>query len=188
VQLPEILSTKVVARSRLFQIEEVELRFANGARRTYERMPGFGRPAVMVAAVNDADEVLLIREYAAGFHENQLTLPKGAAEPGESLAEAANRELKEEVGFGARRIQWLKSLNLSPGHMGFTINVMLARDLYPERLPADEPEPPEVVPWPLARVDELVEREDFAEARALAALLLLRIDHERGGRIARRSA
>jgi ADP-ribose diphosphatase len=182
LRLPDILSTRLVARSRLFQIEEVELRFANGVRRTYERMPGFGRPAVMVVAVNAADEVLLIREYAAGFHENQLTLPKGAAERGETLVEAADRELKEEVGFGARRIQWLKTLNLSPGHMGFTINVMLARDLYPERLPADEPEPPEVVPWPIARLDELVLREDFAEARAIAALSLLKIEMERRSR------
>jgi ADP-ribose diphosphatase len=182
LRLPDILSTRLVARSRLFQIEEVELRFANGVRRTYERMPGFGRPAVMVVAVNAADEVLLIREYAAGFHENQLTLPKGAAERGETLVEAADRELKEEVGFGARRIQWLKTLNLSPGHMGFTINVMLARDLYPERLPADEPEPPEVVPWPIARLDELLCREDFAEARAIAALALLKIEMERRSR------
>lgn len=179
MRLPEILSARVVARSRLFQIEEIDLRFANGARRTYERMPGFGRPAVMVAAVNADDEVLLIREYAAGFHENQLTLPKGAAETGESLEQAADRELKEEVGFGARRIEWLKSLNLSPGHMGFTINVMLARDLYPERLPADEPEPPEVVPWPIDRIDELVQRADFAEARALAALLLVQLRLQR---------
>lgn len=179
MRLPEILSARVVARSRLFQIEEIDLRFANGARRTYERMPGFGRPAVMVAAVNADDEVLLIREYAAGFHENQLTLPKGAAETGESLEQAADRELKEEVGFGARRIEWLKSLNLSPGHMGFTINVMLARDLYPERLPADEPEPPEVVPWPIDRIDDLVQRTDFAEARALAALLLVQLRLQR---------
>jgi ADP-ribose diphosphatase len=181
LRLPEILSTKTIAKSRLFAIEELQLRFANGARRVYERLPGFGAPAVMVAAVNDANEILLIREYAAGFHENQLTLPKGAAEAGESLEQAADRELKEEVGFGARRIDWLKSLNLSPGHMGFTINVMLARDLYPEKLPADEPEPPEVVPWPLARLDDLVGRADFAEARAIAALYLLRLRLERDG-------
>jgi ADP-ribose diphosphatase len=179
LRLPEILSTRTIAKSRLFAIEELELRFANGARRVYERLPGFGAPAVMVVALSDASEVMLIREYAAGFHENQLTLPKGAAEAGESLEQAADRELKEEVGFGARRIEWLKQLNLSPGHMGFTIHVMLARGLYPQRLPADEPEPPEVVPWPLARLDELVSRSDFAEARAIAALFLLRQHLER---------
>ena len=57
-----------------------------------------------VIALNDREEVMRIREYAAGYHEDQLTLPKGAAEPGETLIEAANRELKEEIGFGARPV------------------------------------------------------------------------------------
>jgi ADP-ribose diphosphatase len=175
VALPDILRTTTIARSRLFEIEELELRFANGAERTYERLPAVGQPAVMIAALDDQQRVLLIREYAAGFHEYQLTLPKGAAEAGESLAAAADRELQEECGFGARSIVKLKSLNLSPGHMGFTINVMLARDLYPKRLPADEPEPIEVVPWPLHRLDELMLRDDFAEARAVAALHLVQL-------------
>lgn len=173
--LPEILRRTTIARSRLFEIEEIALRFENGAERVYERLPPVGTPAVMIAALDADGNVLLIREYAAGFHEYQLTLPKGAAEAGETLAQASLRELKEEVGVGARRIEKLKTLNLSPGHMGFTINVMLARDLYAERLEADEPEPIEVVPWPLSEVDALVERDDFAEARALAALHLVQL-------------
>ena len=169
---PEILSVKTVGRSRLFRIEELKLRFANGVERIYERLPATGHRAVMAVAVNANEELLLIREYAAGFHEYQLTLPKGSAEPGESLIEATNRELMEETGFGARRIERLRELSVAPGHMGFTINVMLARDLYPERLPADEPEDIEVVPWPLDAIPELLERADFTEARAMAAIFL----------------
>lgn len=172
--LPEIKAVRAIARSRFFRIEELDLEFANGVQRTYERLPGSGTPAVMVVAVNERGELLLIREYAAGFHEFQLTLVKGAAESGESLEEAANRELKEEIGFGARRLTFIKKLNLAPGHMGFTINVLLAEDLYPERLPADEPEPPELVTWPLARLDELITGDEFREARAIAALYLVR--------------
>jgi ADP-ribose diphosphatase len=174
VGVPDIVAVRQIARSRFFRIEELDLRFANGIERTYERLPGSGTPAVIVVAVNAADELLLIREYCAGFHEMQLTLVKGAAEGGESLEEAANRELMEEVGMGARNIRFLKRLNIAPGHMGFTINVLLATDLYPARLPADEPEPPEVVPWPVARLDELIHGEEFREARAIAALCLAR--------------
>ena len=124
--------------------------------------------------VSDDGNVFLIREYAAGFHELQLSLVKGAAEGDESLEETANRELKEEIGMGARQLQFIKKLNLAPGHMGFTINVLLARDLYAERLPGDEPEPPEIVPWPVAKLDELIISDEFNEARAIAALTLVR--------------
>jgi ADP-ribose diphosphatase len=172
--VPDILAVREVARSRFFRIEELDLRFANGTLRTYERLPGSGRPAVIVVAVNAHDELMLIREYCAGFHEMQLTLVKGAAEGTESLEEAANRELKEEIGMGARDIRFVKRVNLAPGHMGFSINILLATDLYPERLPGDEPEPPEVVTWPLAHLDELIHGEEFREARAIAALCLVR--------------
>lgn len=172
--VPDIKAVRTIARSRFFRIEELDLQFANGVERTYERLPGSGRAAVMVVALNAADELVLIREYAAGFHEMQLTLVKGAVDDGESLEEAANRELKEEAGFGARRIEFIKKLNLAPGHMGFTINLLLARDLYPESLPGDEPEPPEVITWPLADLDALIGGDEFREARAIAGLFLVR--------------
>ena len=91
--VPQILRKRTLAKSRLFTIEELDLKFANGEERTYERLPTQGPPAVIVVAVFDDRELMLIREYAAGFHEMQLTLPKGTAEPGESLEAAANREL-----------------------------------------------------------------------------------------------
>lgn len=172
---PVVLARREVARSRLFRIEELDLRFSNGAERTYERLPATGHRAVMVVAVDDAGDVLLISEYMAGFHAYQLTLPKGAADPGESLEEAANRELKEEAGFGARRIEVLKELSVAPGHMGFTQTVVLATGLYAESLPGDEPEPLEVSRWPLNDIDGLFAREDFCEARAIAALHLARM-------------
>ena len=59
--------------------------------------------------------------------------------------------------------------------MGFTIHVVLARDLYPERLPADEPEPFEVVTWPIADIDTLVMSPEFTESRAIAALKLVEV-------------
>ena len=170
--LPIIRKAQTVAQSRFFKIEEMHLTFSNGVERVYERLPAIGEQGVIVVAVNANDELLLIREYAAGFHEFQLTLPKGAAEPGESLEAAASRELAEEVGFAANDTRFVKRLSIAPGHMGFTINVVMASNLYIHKLPGDEPEPPELVLWPLEKIDELLEHEEFFEARAIAALTL----------------
>lgn len=170
--LPLIRKIQTIAQSRFFTIEALHLSFSNGVERVYERLPAMGQPGVIVVAINDNDELLLIREYAAGFHEFQLTLPKGAADPGESLEAAAARELAEEAGFGAKDVRFVKRLSIAPGHMGFTINVVMAKDLYVNDIPGDEPEPPKLVLWPLAKIDELLDHEEFYEARAIAALTL----------------
>ncbi|MBY5984197.1 MULTISPECIES: ADP compounds hydrolase NudE [Halomonas] len=178
---PHILSRKTVAESRLFRVEELDLRFSNGAERRFERLLGNGQGigAVMIVAMPDPEHVLLIREYAAGFEDYVLTLPKGVVDPGEDIVTAANRELMEECGVGARRIEPLIELSLSPNYMRQRIQVMLASDLYPQRLEGDEPEPLIVETHALDSLPALLAREDFHEARAIAALYIAR-DRLRG--------
>lgn len=170
--LPQVLERRELARSRLFSVEELSLEFSNGVRRIYERLPARGREAIIVVAIDHDNQLQLIKEYAAGFHRYQLTFPKGTAETGETLEHAAQRELREEIGVGARTITYLRRLNIAPGHMGFTIHVLLALDLYPAPLPGDEPEPLQLVKWPLSAIDQLYDCDEFDEARALAALHL----------------
>jgi len=171
---PEILKVTAAAKSRLFQVEQIELRFSNGVERTYERIANRGRGAVMIAAIDDDDNVLLIKEYAVGLEDYLLTLPKGLIDPGEDAIEAANRELKEEAGFGANQLEVIKKMTSAPNYMGHMITSILARGLFPCRLEGDEPEEMEVVRWPLNKIDELFAREDFSEARAIAALYMVR--------------
>ena len=170
--LPRVIDREEVARSRLFSIEKLSLEFANGVQRTYERLPARGREAIIVVALDADNQLQLIKEYAAGFHRYQLTLPKGTAEPGETLEQAGERELREEIGLGAKTLTYLRRLNIAPGHMGFTIHVLLAQDLYPAPLQGDEPEPLRLVRWPLKDIEQLYDCEEFDEARALAALHL----------------
>lgn len=173
-KLPTIHATRLINEGSRFPVEQLDLEFANGARRTYERMKGSGRGAVIVVPLLDASTVLLIREYAAGLHAYELGLPKGRVERGEDVLEGANRELKEEVGYGARRLRVVGKLSLAPTYMSHQTQVVLAQDLYPERLPGDEPEEPEVVPWSLDDLASLVEREDCTEGRSIAALFMAR--------------
>jgi len=157
-----------------YRMERMDLEFSNGERRKYERLHGRGHGAVAVVPMLDTETVLLVREYAAGVHRYELGLVKGRIDAGESPLEAANRELMEEAGYGARDLLVLRSLTLAPTYMSHATHLVLARDLYPKRLPGDEPEALELVPWKLADIGELILREEFSEGRSVAALFIAR--------------
>ncbi len=171
-KLPEILKCTSIAKSRFFNIESVQLKFNNGERREFERMKSSGLGSVMIVPFYDNETLLLIREYAVGTHTYELGFPKGLIDPGESPEIAANRELKEEVGFASDNLQKLKKIIMAPSYFNSEMTIFMAFNLYPEKLQGDEPEPLEVIKWPIANIDELLERDDFQEARNIAALLL----------------
>lgn len=157
-----------------YRMERLDLEFSNGERRQFQRLHGRGHGAVIVVPLLDAETVLLVREYAAGMHRYELGLVKGRIDEGETALQAADRELKEEAGYGARSLLELRSLTLAPSYMSHQAQLVLARDLYPERLPGDEPEELERVPWRLDALHELILREDFSEGRSIAALFVVR--------------
>jgi ADP-ribose diphosphatase len=171
---PIIHSKRSSNESRFLKVEVLDLEFSNGERRTYERLKSSGLGAVIIVPMRDDDTVLLVREYGAGTERYELGLPKGRLDQDETVEQGANRELKEEVGFGARQLHILHTLSLSPSYMSSMTHVVLARDLYPERLPGDEPEQLDVVPWKLSELHTLIARDDVTEGRSIAALFIAR--------------
>ncbi len=171
---PKICAVRTLATTRIFHIEAVDLAFSNGVEVTFERLTGQGQGAVLVVPITAAGEILLIREYACGTERYELGLPKGRVECDEPILAAANRELMEETGFGAKNLVFLRELTSAPGYSSQRTQVVLARDLYEQKLPGDEPEPLEVVRWPLAALDQLAVNAQLSEARSLAALYLAR--------------
>lgn len=157
-----------------YTMERIDLEFSNGERRYYERLHGRGHGAVIVVPMLDDETVLLVREYAAGVHRYELGLVKGRMDAGETPEQAANRELMEEAGYGAEKLTTLKVLTLAPTYMSHHAYLVLAQNLYEKRLPGDEPEEMEVIPWKLDKLHELMLREDFSEGRSLAGLFIVR--------------
>lgn len=173
-KLPRIHQRRIEPAGDRIRFELLDLEFSNGATRTYSRMQTHGLGSVIVVPMLDDDTVLLAREYACGLHHYELGLPKGRLEKGESIPDGANREMKEEIGYGARELVELKALSLAPAYMTHVTHVVLARKLYTEKLEGDEPEELDVLPWPISNLDELVRRGDCTEGRSIAALYIAR--------------
>lgn len=173
-QKPEIKGITELAKSRLFTIQQLDLQFSNGAQVQFERIMANAGRAVMVAAITAENEIILVREYAAGTERYELQLPKGIVEPGEDSIQAANRELSEETGYAGKELTMLQTLRVSPGYFQHETDLVMVTGLFENKLESgDEPEPLEVVLYPLADIETLLAREDFTESRSIAGVLLV---------------
>lgn len=173
---PVIHAVRPVEKSRFLRIEDVDLEFSNGVRRTHERLRGrrTGAGAVIMVPLRDDNTVLLVREYGVGLDRYELGVPKGRLDAGETPLVGANREMQEEIGHGAHQLEVIGQLSLAPAYMTGMVHVVLARDLYPQWLEGDEPEPLDVVPWALDELHELLAHPEVTDGRSIAALFMTR--------------
>jgi ADP-ribose diphosphatase len=171
---PTVLNIKTIAITRFFKIEEMDIEFSNGKKRTYERLKPPGNGAVLVIPMLDDETVLMIYEYSGGTDRYELTLTKGKIDDGETPIEAANRELTEEIGYGANKLTFIKKITIAPGYQSSITYLVLAQDLYKASAQGDEPEPLEVAAFKMADLESLVYNEYLTEARSIAALYMAR--------------
>jgi ADP-ribose diphosphatase len=171
---PKLKNIHTVAQSRIFNLESMDVEFSNGSTRVYERLVSRGNGAVLVIPMLNDDTVLMIYEYSGGTDRYELGLTKGKIDKGETPLEAAGRELKEEIGYGSKKLTFLKTITLAPGYQSSETHIVLAEDLYEEQADGDEPEPLEVVEHKLSDLEELTYKQDLTEARSILALYMVR--------------
>ena len=171
---PKLTNIHTVAESRIFNLESMDVKFSNGATRIYERLVSRGNGAVLVVPMLDDETVLMIYEYSGGTERYELGLTKGKIDKGETLIETAARELKEEIGYGAKKLTFLKTITLAPGYQSSETHIVLAEELYEEKAYGDEPEPLEIVAHKLSDLEKLTYSEDLTEARSILALYMVR--------------
>lgn len=123
----KITSSKEVYRCSLFGVTEDEAEDKTGwqIKRSVVRHRG---SAVMMA-VDDKNRVLLVRQYRLPANQYLWELPAGKTDEGESVLQAAKRELIEETGVRARKWKKLVSFFPSPGYVEEKMTIFLAMDL-----------------------------------------------------------
>ncbi len=170
---PIVQRVEILAQTRLFRVEGVELQFSNGARCQFERLNKPGGGAVMVLPLLD-DALVLINEYAVGTEQYELGFVKGVIDPGETPKQAANRELQEEIGYAARSIHMIRKMTMTPHYSTAVWYMLLAQDLIADPRQGDEPEPLRQTHWPLDNLGALLEHEQISDVRTLHAVYWLR--------------
>jgi len=135
-----------------------------------------------IVALDEADRVLLIRQYRYAVDCELWELPAGILEPGEPPAVCAARELQEETGYRAARVEPLCSFYSTPGGTDEMLHIFVATDLVPvgSRLEADERI--EVFPTLLGEALAMIERGEIVDGKTIIGLLMLQARQVNGRR------
>lgn len=128
----------------------------------------------MVVATMENGDVLLLSEYSVAYDRQILFLPAGAIDPGETPEASANRELQEEAGYKAGRLDYLGAVYPFIKYLRGQIMVYLARDLQPGRLQGDENWELSVRPIPFADFETFIASGELQDSSVIAALYLAR--------------
>jgi ADP-ribose pyrophosphatase len=128
--------------------------------------------AVAVVALTGDGRILLTRQYRHPVQRVIYDLPAGRLEPGEAPLAGAARELEEETGYRAGRIEKLGYYNQFPGTLRAATNLFFATDLVKTRQNLDEGEELEVVPMSFAEALAMVLRGDFIDGSLQMGVLL----------------
>jgi ADP-ribose pyrophosphatase len=131
------------------------------------RHPG----AAVILPLLDDGRLCLVRNYRPAVRETLIELPAGTLEPGEDPARTALRELAEETGYRAGRLERLISFYSSPGILDEHMHLYLARDLTPGPMALDPGEQLEPLLCSWQEALAMIDRGEIHDAKTLAGLL-----------------
>lgn len=165
---------KTVYRGPVFSVESGIIDEPGGvrARRDIIRHSG----SVAVLPVHEDSRITLIRQYRCVFGKSVIELPAGRIDEGETPLQAAKRELREEIGFGARRWERLMRIIPSPGFLDETVTLYRASGLFKSAATPDADERIEASTLTLDEALRLVTTRGIEDAKTVIALLL---EHQR---------
>jgi ADP-ribose pyrophosphatase len=169
------LAEKTLSSRRIYEGRAVNLRVdtvevAGGRQTTREIIEH--EDVVAVVAVDDKDNVLLVRQFRKPVEKELLEIPAGGIDAGESPEDAVRREMREETGFLPQKVIKLGGFYSSPGFCTEYLHLYLAADLVHSPLKAEDTEAISLVPKPLEEVPALIASGAIVDAKSIAGLLL----------------
>lgn len=165
-------SPDILFQAQRFRVERVVQTTPDGQEHVREivRHPG----AVVILPLLDDGRICFVRNYRVAVEQAMIELPAGTLEPDEDPAETAVRELAEETGYRAARIEHLLTFCMSPGILDERMHLYLAVGLEPGPMALEPGEDIQPLRYTWDEALEMVRQGEICDAKTLAGLLYYR--------------
>ena len=168
----ETLSSRKIFEGRALKLRVDTVRLPGGKETTREIVEH--DHCVAIIALDDADNILLVKQFRKPVEKELLEIPAGGIDPGETSEEAVRREMREETGFLPRKVEKLGGFYSSPGFCTEYLYLYLATDLELKPLKAEDSESITLVRVPLNQIPGLIVSGAICDAKSIAGLLAFR--------------
>ncbi len=128
---------------------------------------------VALAAITNEGKMVMVRQFRKAAEKAVLEVPAGKIEKGEDHRLTAERELKEETGYSAEKIEFVTAFYSSIGYSTEMIYLYLATNLTPGETEFDDNESIEIIEYELADLKKMVLSGEIEDAKTIAAILLV---------------
>ncbi|MBS4209690.1 NUDIX hydrolase [Bacillus sp. FJAT-50079] len=170
IHTEEIFVGKIIR----LQVDDVELPDGKIAKREIIKHPG----AVAVIALTDENKIVMVEQYRKALERSLLEIPAGKMEQGEKPEITAARELEEETGYAAKKLEHLISFYTSPGFADELIHLYVATGLTKLEQPpsGDEDEFVELYELTLEQAQQAVQEQKIFDAKTVYAVSHLQLE------------
>lgn len=168
-ELPKILNSQRVFEGRVFN---VTVDTVTEGELTYQREVVHHNGSAVIVPVFDDSTVALVKQYRHPAVRYLLEVPAGTLAKGERPEIGAARELKEELGLVAARLEKLSEFFVSPGFCEEKMWVYLATELSQGEQALEEDEILDVVRLPIADALEMITSGEIEDAKTIIGLML----------------
>lgn len=171
------LKTKKIYEGRIIrlQVDDVELPNGQIGKREIIKHPG----AVAVIPITEDGKIIMVEQYRKALERTLIEIPAGKLEIGEEPLVTAERELEEETGYKANKLEYITGFYTSPGFADELIHIYLATGLekVEHPLPQDEDEFVELYEVTLDEAVQLMEKNKIYDAKTAYAITYLQLNN-----------
>lgn len=165
-----ILDRETKYRGRAFSVQKVNIQLPNNKESIYDLV--VHNNSVTIIPIDQDGNIWFVTQFRLGSESQLMELPAGVIETGEDATECAAREIREEIGMAAEKLERLGEFYLAPGYSNENMIIFLARGLYPSALKPDADEFLSCSKFHFSEVLKMCESGKINDAKTLAALML----------------
>ena len=177
---PGKISSRKVYDGRIISVDVDTVRFPDGTVGELEMVRHSGASAVVPILKSGRDpQVLLIKQYRYAAEGYVYEIPAGRLDEGESPENCALRELREETGYGAKRLRQLTTIYTTPGFTDERIHLFIAEGLNQGESEREHDEFLELFPIALSGAVGMIRSGQIVDGKTTVALLLTFLEYTR---------